>query len=77
MGWHREDLIKRLSHVLEQLDHLLHIPGETIRRSRYLAKHASGVDGDGKVAKEQYGELKRVLLEVDAEAAKILIRTSS
>ena len=54
MGCHREDLIKRLDHILEQLNR-------------------SGVT---QLPKEQYGELRKLLLEVDREAANTLSRTS-
>jgi len=62
MGRHREDLIKRLDYVLERLS--------------YVTWCEPSLDGiDIQRAKEQYGELKNVLLEVDREAMDILART--
>ena len=67
MGRYREDLIIRLDHVLEQLG----------RGLEYLEKHKPGVDEDYiQMAKEQYEGLRKVLLEVDGEAANTLARTS-
>ena len=64
MGRHREDLIKQLDRVLEQLDLGL------------LEEHMPSLsEGDIQQAKEQYGELKEVLLEVDGEAMNALART--
>ena len=64
MGRHREDLIKRLDHVLGQLDWGL------------LEEHRSSLgEDDTQRAKEQYEELKKVLLEVDREAVNVLART--
>ena len=68
MQCHREDLIKRLDDVLEQLD----------QGFVYLEQHKPGIhEHDIQIAKEQYGELKRVLLEVDREAVDILTCKSS
>jgi len=65
MGQHREDLRKRLDHVLGQLD----------REPEYLNWHRPDHSpADTEIAKDQYRELKRVLLEVDEE---ILTRTPS
>ena len=59
MQYHREDLIKRLDDVLEQLDQ-----GFT-----YLVQYKPGIhEHNIQIAKGQYGELKRVLLEVDRKA---------
>jgi len=65
MGQHREDLRKRLDHVLGQLD----------RGPEYLErKRPDLLFADTEIAKNQYRELKQVLLEVDEE---ILTRTPS
>jgi hypothetical protein len=54
MGSHRQDLIKRLDHILEKLESFeLHNP----------QKHQNRVQ----LRKKQYGKLKDVLLEVDGE----------
>ena len=80
MGRHREDLIKRLNRILGRLDSLLleeafHLRSSSTRRSTYLQRHAPGVDCDILTAKERYGGLKRLLLEVDGKAVKVLTRT--
>jgi len=68
MGHHREDLVKRLDHILGELD----------RGLGYLKQHKLWIDEDDvRRAKEQYGKLKEVLLEVDRGAMEILTRTSS
>jgi hypothetical protein len=68
MGYHREDLIKRLDHVLEQLGQGL----------GHLKQQKPSIDEDEiRLAIEQYGELKEVLLEVDREATRTLTRTPS
>jgi len=54
MGCHREDLIKRLDHILEQLN-----------RNRAT-----------QLPREQYEELRRLLLEVDGDAVNTLSRAS-
>ena len=70
MGWHREDLIKRLDVILEQLDHL---GGDEIED--ISTEHTGDRDPDEiQTAKERYGKLRNVLLEVDGEAVKILAR---
>jgi len=76
MGHHWEDLIKQLDHILMQLDSLwqylaagLQRPGDWRSRQCTL--------GDMQSAKERYSELKRVLLEVDSEAVRILTRMAS
>ena len=57
MGHHQEDLIKRLDHVLGQLDWGL------------LEEHRLSLgEGNIQMAKGQYEELRRVLLQVDREA---------
>jgi hypothetical protein len=62
----REDLIKRLDHVLGQLDQDLD----------YFKRHNSRIDEDDiALAKREYGRLKEVLVEVDEEAMKTLSRT--
>ena len=67
MQLHREDLIKRLDEVLGQLDQGI----------VSLEQHKPGIyEDDIQLAKEQYGELKRVLVEVDREALNILTRKS-
>ena len=68
MRLHREDLVKRLDHVLGQLD----------RGPGYLFQHNRRI-GPSYVrqAKGCYKELKRVLLEVDGEEANIPTRTPS
>ena len=67
MGCHREDLIKWLDHILEQLDQGL----------EYLQWHKSSInENDIRLKKWQYKELKRVLLEVDKKAVNVLLHTS-
>ena len=67
MGRCREVLIERLDHVLGQLD----------RGLGYLKQQNSLLDEDHiPTAREQYGELREVLLEVDKGASEILTRTS-
>ena len=67
MGRYREDLIKRLDHILGQLDlGLEHLRQRKPRLEEYELQKA----------REQYGELKRVLLEVDEEVVNTLTRTS-
>ena len=61
MGCHRENLIKRLDHVLELLGH---------DKFRNIRDH-----GQVQLVKEKYSRLKRVLLEVDGVAVRILART--
>ena len=60
MQRHREDLVKRLDHILEQLD----------RGLEYLWQHSQWILGEYEVreAKKQYGELRELLLEVDRQA---------
>jgi len=66
MEHHREDLIERLDHVLGQLD----------RGLEYLQQHNPSLgERDIQRAKEQYGELKNVLLEVDREVMDVPART--
>jgi hypothetical protein len=60
-GRHREDLIKRLDHVLEQLEY---------RIQRGLSYDEQGI----RRTKKGYTNLKGVLLEVDRKAMKILTR---
>jgi hypothetical protein len=68
MGRHREDLIKRLDHILGRLDQGL----------EYLKQEKPSIDEDEvRLATEQYGRLKEVLLEVDREAMRTLARTPS
>jgi hypothetical protein len=58
MRRHREDLIKRLDHILAQLDHGL----------EHLRQHKPGMAEDEiKLGRKQYEKLKEVLLEVDDE----------
>jgi len=64
MGHHRADLIQRLGCVLGQLD----------RGIDYLRQHKPGVDEDDfEDMKDQYGELRGILLEVNIKA---IARTS-
>lgn len=65
MGHHRKDLIDRLDHILEQLD----------RGLGHLEQHKPGVNECYiKMAKEEYEGLRRVLLEIEGEAADTLAR---
>jgi len=67
MGHRREFLVKRLDHVLGQLD----------RGFEHLSQHNPSLDEDHiPIAKGQYEELKEVLLEVDKEGLEILTRAS-
>jgi len=67
MGRRREVLIKRLDHVLGQLD----------RGLGHLQQQNPVLGGDHvPEAREQYGELRDILLEVDKEASEILTSTS-
>ena len=67
IGHHRENLINRLDYVLGELDQGL----------EYLEQHKQNVNEDYiQTAKEQYGGLRRLLLEVDREAMKTLTRMS-
>jgi len=67
MGHCREVLIKRLDHVLGQLD----------RGLEYLKRQNPKLDDDHvPKAREGYGELKRILLEVDRKPLEVLTRTS-
>ena len=62
---HREDLIRRLDHVLGQLD----------RGSEYLKQHKPWIDDYHILTgKGEYGRLREVLLEVEREAMNTLIR---
>jgi len=70
MGHHREELRKRLDHVLGQLD----------QGWDYLNRHRPDLCYfriNTEVTKGQYRELKRALLEVDRQAMDMLTRTSS
>ena len=69
MGCHREDLIKRLDHILERLDHGLAHPE--------LRMRVTLGGGDIQQSRERFGELREVVLDVDREAMEILTRTSS
>ena len=72
MGHHRGDLIERLDHTLGQLDR-----GPEYLKMR-LKKHRPDLRlADTEIAKGQYRELKRVLLEVDREAMQTPTRTPS
>ena len=62
MGCHREDLIKRLDVVLQELDWA------------YRMEREEGMRGGATQRKGQCEELKKVLLEVDAEAVNTLTR---
>jgi hypothetical protein len=62
---HREDLVKQLYHVLERLD----------RGLEWLQAYNKDCDEEEfQQSKEQYGELRDVLLEVDREAMAVLTR---
>ena len=66
MRHHREVLIKRLDHVLGELD----------RGWKCLKQHGLELDEqDIYKARKQYGKLKKLLLEADREALEILTRT--
>jgi len=68
MWGHREDLIKRLDHVLVQLD----------RGAGYLDQEKPGVGEEAiEQAKKQYMRLRDVLLKIDMEAVEILTRSHS
>jgi len=65
MGRHREDLSRRLDHILGQLDLGL----------EYLRQSKPGLSEDGiQRMKAEYGRLKEVLLEVDRGVTGTLIR---
>ena len=62
---HREDLIRRLDHVLGQLD----------RGPEYLKRHKPWIDDYHILTgKGEYGKLREVLLEVEREAMNTSIR---
>ena len=61
MGRHREDLIKRLDHVLTRLDVRIHL---------------TSPDPKIGPAMERYGELKRALEKLDRDATNLLTRAS-
>lgn len=66
MWRHREDLTKRLDHVLRQLD----------RGTDYLAQHNPELDDESiQKAKGQYRKLERVLADVERETMYTLTRT--
>ena len=66
MWRHLEVLIKRLDHVLGELDHGL----------EYLTQQNPTLDEyQIQTAREQYAELREALLEMDREALEILTRT--
>lgn len=68
MWRHREDLTKRLDHVLRQLD----------RGTDYLAQHNPELDDESiQKAKGQYRKLERVLADVERETMYTLTRTFS
>ena len=68
MWRHREDLIKRLDHIL----------GELARGFNYLEQHKPWLSKYGvRKAEKQYKELKEILLKVDGEAMDTLARMSS
>ena len=63
MWQQREDLIKRLDHILRQLG----------RGSEYLEPHGHGMDRNAvNQATEQYTKLRNVLLEVEGETTNTL-----
>jgi len=64
----RVDLMERLDHVLRQLDRGLY----------YLQRSKPEITERGlQQSKDQYGKLKKILLEVDRKALETLTRTSS
>ena len=67
MGHHRKELINRLDHILGQLD---------LGLEHFKLRIPSLDDDDVRKAKELYGELKKVLLEVDGKDVNILTRAS-
>ena len=68
MSSHRADLLQRLDHVLAQLD----------RGLEHLQQNKPWLDEYGlQRMKRQYGELRKILLEVDREALKVLTCASS
>lgn len=65
MRGHREDLVKRLDHILGQLG----------RGLDYLAQHSPKVNAELiPLAKRDYRRLKGKLLEADRETVKTLTR---
>ena len=66
MWHHRDNLIRRLDCVLKQLDRGL---GHLKQQKPSLGEHHI------QAARERYGELKELLLEVDKEALRILTRS--
>jgi hypothetical protein len=70
MERHRKDLIQRLDHVLWGLDQGVDYLNQITQNNPRI------YGGDVQRAKEDYTTLKEVLLEVDREATKILIRMS-
>ena len=67
MGHHRKELVNRLDHILGQLD---------LGLEHLRLRKPSLDDDDVRVAKEQYRELKKLLLEVDGEAVDTPTRAS-
>ena len=67
MWRHRKELINRLDHILGQLD---------LGLKHLRLRKPSLDDYDVRRAKEQYGELKKLLLEVDGKDVNILTRAS-
>ena len=67
MGYHREDLINHLDYILGQLDQGQGYPPQYYQNAQEL---------DIQLAKDHYGELKKLLLKVDKEAMEILTRMS-
>lgn len=64
---HRQELIERLDHILGQLG----------RELGYFKQHNPWIDEIGiQYRKEQYGELKKALLEADRSAMETLTRMS-
>ena len=61
MGWHREELVQRLDHVVGELD----------RGLEYFKQHTTVFDSEDDIrgAKEGYERLKNVLLEVERGVA--------
>ena len=73
MGYHRVDLIKRLDHVLGQLNR----PQDPSDRWDWWVGDEIDIDIESctQLAKEQYEELRKLLRKVDEKAVNILSRT--
>ena len=73
MGCHREELIQWLDYTLGELDRLSrHLDVRSEAENLWHKKFGNRSEG----MKNRYGELKRILQEVDQEATEILNRMS-